>query len=648
MPDDPPPPTVVTEAEDVRTLLTIMTRTLTAVTEARTSGANIVTKLEECPQKRSSSSLDAWIKEVILWNDSNTGKDPGLSAKKYLKFLDSVYKSEGCSDLKNLVQVEFVENESFDKKGEEVIKKVVAKIQEKLGQTDLEKCSDAWLEFINIKQEPGESANTFVTRFEKVETQLTNVKIVVPNKALAIHLINRSSMEEQSKENVLTKTKLDNESEIYPSMKKSIREMKGKLTRNDTKTSEPKSSHENKTFYGRQEERDDERNSRDGYESKGSSETKPWRNGKDDSKYRKGRSNSKYRGKRYSSRSRNRNRDFSENRGFRRDHSRGEREYNRRDYRDDYKIRENKDSYRGRNDSRRRNDSRSRNDSRNRNEPRRNDSRGRNDSRRRSDNRYRGNDSRGGSSSNEVNVVHYSKYCRDTIYDSSEVIKEALKNCNDSERDFIEVIYSEGNCEVDPYKLIVDTACPKTVTGRPWMDAFIASKGDVKVSLEKEDEKFRFGPSQVYKSKENYTIEVNIGDLKESIKVSVVDADIPLLLGLDYQTKWGMMIDIGKKEIFIRRSRQLFQMDACSSHWTLPIQSDTLHKRGKYLVFSVNLLDMNNSQLRKHVKKVHKNLCHKTEEQLLKLFHMAGKDTTRVRNTVKSVVETCIICRRFK
>ena len=47
-------------------------------------------------------------------------------------------------------------------------------------------------------------------------------------------------MEEQSKENVLTKTKLDNESEIYPSMKKSIHEMKGKLTRNDTKASEPK------------------------------------------------------------------------------------------------------------------------------------------------------------------------------------------------------------------------------------------------------------------------------------------------------------------------------------------------------------------------------------------------------------------------
>ena len=43
------------------------------------------------------------------------------------------------------------------KKGESVIKKMVEKIEEKLGQTDLEKCSDAWLEFINIKQETGDS-----------------------------------------------------------------------------------------------------------------------------------------------------------------------------------------------------------------------------------------------------------------------------------------------------------------------------------------------------------------------------------------------------------------------------------------------------------------------------------------------------------
>ena len=56
---------------------------------------------------------------------------------------------------------------------------------------------------------------------------------------------------------------------------------------------------------------------------------------------------------------------------------------------------------------------------------------------------------------------------------------------------------------------------------------------------------------------------------------------------------------------------------------------------------------MNKSQLRKHVKKVHKNLSHKTEEQLLKLFQMAGKDTAEVKDTIKHVVDTCNVCRRL-
>ena len=66
---------------------------------------------------------------------------------------------------------------------------------------------------MNIKQEPEESAKSFVSRFEKVETQLKNLKINIPKKALSMHMMNRSSMEEQSK-NVLTKTNLDDENDI--------------------------------------------------------------------------------------------------------------------------------------------------------------------------------------------------------------------------------------------------------------------------------------------------------------------------------------------------------------------------------------------------------------------------------------------------
>ena len=631
MPDPVPPP--ATADDDVKTLITSMAKLLTAVTEGRTTNTP---KLEECPQKRSSSSLEAWIQEVLLWNESNAGNDTGLNAKKYLKFLDSVHKSEGCDDLKNLVQVEFVENESFDKKGDSVIKDIVTKIKEKLGQSDLEKCSDAWLQFINIKQEQTETATSFVTRFEKAETQLKNVNIIIPNKALAIHLLNRSGMEEQSKENVITKTKLDDDTEIYPTMKKSIREMKGNLTKNNAKSIEV---NEHKTMYGRHDERksrytSDSRKRNDGDkrepESKAVTE-RPWRRDQREGRSRKDRSDSRYRAKRNSSKYRNRSREYSR-RDDRYQGSGNDGRYYSREYQDSRRrsgsYRQERDFYRGRDKDSSRN---GRNYSRNRRSP----------------SKHRGISSKR-SSSDEVKIVHYSKYGKGGDTNNSEVISDTLNNCEASEQELVKIVYNEGNSDIDPYKLVVDSGCPKTVTGRPWIDAFIASKGDVRVRLQKEKEHFRFGPSQVYTSNENYEIELHIGKLKEFIKVSVVDADIPLLLGLDYQVKWGMVIDIGEGKIHIRKSNQTFNIKPGSSHWTLPTQSNNLHKQAKNLVFHVNLLEMDEKELRQHIKKVHKNLSHKTEEQLVKLFQMAGKDTAKVKNSIKHVVETCNICRRYK
>ena len=46
--------------------------------------------------------------------------------------------------------------------------------------------------------------------------------------------------------------------------------------------------------------------------------------------------------------------------------------------------------------------------------------------------------------------------------------------------------------------------------------------------------------------------------------------------------------------------------------------------------------------------KVHKNLCHKSEGQTIKLFQLAGKLNKRTRNTIKNVIENCQLCRQFK
>ena len=60
-------------------------------------------KLDNCPVKGKYSSLDAWIQEVELWDETNSSSSniENLSAKKYLKFMESVKNSEDCDEFKS-------------------------------------------------------------------------------------------------------------------------------------------------------------------------------------------------------------------------------------------------------------------------------------------------------------------------------------------------------------------------------------------------------------------------------------------------------------------------------------------------------------------------------------------------------------------
>ena len=73
--------------------------------------------------------------------------------------------------------------------------------------------------------------------------------------------------------------------------------------------------------------------------------------------------------------------------------------------------------------------------------------------------------------SNEVNYIHFSEYFFEEISENDLDFIEEMFNSNDSnddDKEIIETVYSEGNINIDPYKLIVDSGCPKTVTGRQW------------------------------------------------------------------------------------------------------------------------------------------------------------------------------------
>ena len=57
---------------------------------------------------------------------------------------------------------------------------------------------------------------------------------------------------------------------------------------------------------------------------------------------------------------------------------------------------------------------------------------------------------------------------------------------------------------------------------------------------------------------------------------------------------------------------------------------------------------MSDSKLKRHVTKVHKNLCHKSVNQMTTLFHLAGHLNSRVKKIISDVVDCCSICKKFK
>ena len=145
-------------------------------------------------------------------------------------------------------------------------------------------------------------------------------------------------------------------------------------------------------------------------------------------------------------------------------------------------------------------------------------------------------------------VVEHEEYKK--LFEMEEDIKEYINV----------MVYQEESIDVDSYHAVVDTRCSKTVCGKSFMDAFTVVKGnDFKVGRKYEDENFKFEDGKVYNSSMSHSREVGIGELKTTLETSVVDANISLLLGMDYLKKWVVIIDTGKGEDTHREKQSIIQ-----------------------------------------------------------------------------------------
>ena len=115
--------------------------------------------------------------------------------------------------------------------------------------------------------------------------------------------------------------------------------------------------------------------------------------------------------------------------------------------------------------------------------------------------------------------------------------------------------YKSFNNQDDNKVAILYSGCSTTVSGKVWIQEFINKYGkDVVKKREQDEELFMFGSSKVYKSEEKIALKIIISSLVCTIRVSVIDASIPLLIVNDVMVGLGISLinDVHKQESYIQ------------------------------------------------------------------------------------------------
>ena len=202
--------------------------------------------------------------------------------------------------------------------------------------------------------------------------------------------------------------------------------------------------------------------------------------------------------------------------------------------------------------------------------------------------------------------------------------------------------------------------CPKTLGGEKWIGKYLEENNLRKSSMEiqKCDQYFKFGPGQLYHSEEIISLLVCSKVLESNVlrnelihckmKVYIVkEANVPLLCGRNTLKDWGAVLDIKRQELLMeaRGEKKLKVEQTDDGHLVVK-----LFKVGEWTTEeAVYFINGEEEEITlKQIKKGHENLAHKSEDQLLHAYKNAGKLTKKVREFIKTVINRCQVCNKYK
>ena len=126
--------------------------------------------------------------------------------------------------------------------------------------------------------------------------------------------------------------------------------------------------------------------------------------------------------------------------------------------------------------------------------------------------------------------------------------------------------------------MIVDSGCPRSLMGLKEYEK-LKQEYETEVLNLKEHEKFRFGPSKSYTSGSKVRVPMRIGDSEFCVDFFTVDANIPILIGNDFLKPMGGSINIGEKQLEIKKLDKMIKMiETPGGHFVIPVKHAVIEK----------------------------------------------------------------------
>ena len=235
-------------------------------------------------------------------------------------------------------------------------------------------------------------------------------------------------------------------------------------------------------------------------------------------------------------------------------------------------------------------------------------------------------------------------------------VDEPLLNEYESDSSDPEYVSDQVFCTTDSQKSMFltegfgkgsfDTGCTASVAGQVWFDNFVKELPKLrKQQIQgpfKSGRTFMFGNQGVLSSGAMYKLPVKLRGEDHEMEVDIINSDIPLLISRKEMSKLDISID-NKNDKATIRGLPLPVSTTSAGHLIVDLigKKEVIEMEK---VFSVNIMDGDESQQMKSLNKIHKQFGHRPKRAFVNLLKAAGKWDNKFSGMLDHIIDGCQGC----